>query len=885
MRLILFSLFIIIVFHLELKSNSEYFNFSSLPDLPPNTGYKVQPGLAGPYAGIDDNVLIIAGGANFPDKLPWEGGEKIYYDEIFVSRENSKGEYTWNIMSQKLPFTSAYGGAVSTAEGLFCFGGNTNDNTISETWLINYLPENGVVEIIMGPDLPIPLTNFAFSRIDNVIYVAGGISSMGGESGKYFYRLEILGDNPLTWKWEAIPAWNGKPRAFAVGASQSNGLTNCFYLFSGRSIRQDKNPEILYDAHVYNPSTKQWSVINNGEEEAFPFMAGTAFPLGASSIIFSSGANGEMMMKQVAIENRISELSRLQIIGDDEERELNLLKKELIDQLNNHPGFGNQIISFNTLTNETYEIAQLPGTGQVTATAIKWGEDIIIPTGEIRPGVRTPGILKIIISKDNKKLNYLDFIIIALYFSVLAWMGYFFSKRQKNTNDYFKGGGRIPWWAAGLSIFGTALSAITFMAIPAKTFATDWSYFMLNMTIFLVAPIIVFLFIPFYRKLNITTAYEYLEVRFNLVVRLIGSFSFILFQIGRMGVVLFLPSIALNVVTGIDIFVCIALMGIVSLIYTMMGGIEAVIWTDVMQVIVLMGGAILSLILIITAIDGGFSTIVGTAIDNNKFNIIDLSWSLKQPTVWVMLVGGIFANITTYGTDQTMVQRYLTTKSQKDATKSVWTNALLSIPATLIFFFAGTALFVFFKFFPTELNPTFENNDAIFPWYITSQLPSGIAGLLIAAIFAAAMSSLSSSMNSAATAYATDFHFRFGWNKKENQLKLARRATLVIGIVGTLFAFMMATWDIKSLWDEFQKVLGLVIGGLGGVFLLGILSKRANAPGVLIGLGISIVVQVFVGIYQPVHLLLYAATGFISCYISGYLASFFFKTPTQSDIK
>ena len=159
-------------------------------------------------------------------------------------------------------------------------------------------------------------------------------------------------------------------------------------------------------------------------------------------------------------------------------------------------------------------------------------------------------------------------------------MGYFFSRRQKNTNDYFKGGGRIPWWAAGMSIFGTALSAITFMAIPAKTFATDWSYFMLNMTIILVAPIIVFLFIPFYRKLNVTTAYEYLEVRFNLAVRLIGSFSFILFQIGRMGVVLFLPSIALNVVTGIDIFVCIALMGFVSLVYTMMGGIEAVIWTD-----------------------------------------------------------------------------------------------------------------------------------------------------------------------------------------------------------------------------------------------------------------------------------------------------------------
>jgi len=328
--------------------------------------------------------------------------------------------------------------------------------------------------------------------------------------------------------------------------------------------------------------------------------------------------------------------------------------------------------------------------------------------------------------------------------------------------------------------------------------------------------------------------------------------------------------------------VCIALMGVVSLVYTMLGGIEAVIWTDVMQVIVLLGGAILSLLLIIFKIDGGFSSIVEIASESHKFNVFDLTLSLKQPTVWVMLLGGIFANITTYGTDQTMVQRYMTTKTQKEANKSVWTNAVLTIPATLIFFFVGTVLFVFYKSFPAELNPTFQNNDAIFPWYIASQLPAGISGLLIAGIFAAAMSSLSSSMNSAATAYATDIHFRFGWSKQTNQLKLARIATFVVGISGTLFAFMMATMEIQSLWDEFQKVLGLVIGSLGGVFLLGILSKRANAPGVLIGLGISIVVQIFMGVFQPVHLLLYASTGFISCYIAGYLASLFFKPQLDS---
>jgi solute:Na+ symporter, SSS family len=884
MRFLLLFIFLSVVVTASAQTDN-YLQFSSLPDLPPNSGYTSQAGLAGPYTGVDNDVMIVAGGANFPDQMPWEGGAKVYYNEIFVLQNTDEEEYSWKVMKEKIPFSSAYGGAVSTSAGLLCFGGNTLDNTISESWFIKYIPEKERLEISPGPQLPLPLTNFAFAKVDNQIFMAGGISDLGGESGKYFLSLDISAENPANWEWELLPAWNGKSRAFALGAGQSNGETNCFYLFSGRDIQKGKNPELLYDAHVYNPFLKKWTLISGGANQDFPFMAGTAFPLGAATIVFTSGADGKLMKKQMEIENQIAQLEKAENETGDE---LQKLKNQLLNHLKSHPGFGRKLMGFNTITHDIYELGNLPKTGQVTTTAVNWDNNIIIPTGEIRPGVRTPHILKISINTDTRHLGFLDIIVITLYFLVLSWMGYFFSKRQKNTNDYFKGGGRVPWWAAGLSIFGTALSAITFMAIPAKTFATDWSYFMLNMTIFLVAPIIIFLFIPFYRKLNITTAYEYLEVRFNIIIRLIGSLSFILFQIGRMGVVMFLPSIALNVVTGIDIFVCIALMGLVSLVYTMMGGIEAVIWTDVMQVIVLLGGAILSLVLIISAVEGGFSTIVDIAAESNKFNVFDLSWSLKQPTVWVMLLGGIFANITTYGTDQTMVQRYLTTKTEKEARKSVWTNAILVIPATIIFFFVGTALFAFYKFFPATLNPTFQNNDAIFPWYIASQLPAGISGLLIAGIFAAAMSSLSSSMNSAATAYATDIHFRFKWNKKVGELNIARRATLIIGITGTIFAFFMATMDVKSLWDEFQKILGLVIGSLGGVFLLGILTKKVNSTSALIGIAGSIIVQIFVALYQPVHLIVYSATGVISCFVIGWLSHLFLYNlikPNQKILK
>ena len=416
------------------------------------------------------------------------------------------------------------------------------------------------------------------------------------------------------------------------------------------------------------------------------------------------------------------------------------------------------------------------------------------------------------------------------------------------------------------------------MAIPAKTYSTDWSYFLLNMSVFLSLPLVILLFIPYYRQKKLNTPYEYLEIRFSSIIRLLGSCCFILYQIGRIGVILFLPSIALNLVTGVDIFLCIALMGGVSLIYTLMGGIEAVIWTDVVQVFVLMGGVSLSLILIIIDIENGFSGIIEQAKIYGKFNAFDLTLSLKEPTVWVMLFGGFFINLTTYGTDHTMVQRYLVTPTQKEAQKSLWIGALLTIPATFIFFFMGTALFVFYQVNPSALNNDFINNDAIFPWYIVSQLPTGVSGILIAAIFAAAMSSLSSSMNSGAASFSADVYDRYGfvWNK--DPLKMARWTTLCIGMMGILFALFMATADIKSLWDQFNKILGLIFGSLGGVFMLGLLTKKANTKGVLIGIVVSFTIQLIISFQQSVHLLMYAATGMISCFISGYFGSLLFKS-------
>lgn len=508
--------------------------------------------------------------------------------------------------------------------------------------------------------------------------------------------------------------------------------------------------------------------------------------------------------------------------------------------------------------------------------------------GNLIYNVITSTLVKESAITDHSKegFSWADIIVIILYFAALLCIGVFFSKRQKNANDYFKGGERIPWWAAGLSLFGTALSAITFMAIPAKAFSTDWSYMLFNVGIVLVAPVIMFIFIPFFRKLDITTAYQYLEIRFNSLIRVICSLAFIIFQVGRMGVVLFLPAIAINIVTGFNIFLCIALMGVFSILYTRMGGIEAVVWTDALQVVILLGGAIFAIFHIVAQIPGGWSETMTIAIDCSKLNLGDCSFDFTNPTVWTVLIATCFTNLTMYGTDQSMVQRYLTTSSKKAAQKSVLTNALLTIPATIIFFFIGTVLFVFYKTYPTELSPAMENVDAVFPYYIYTKLPKGLIGLLISGIFAAAMSTLSGSMNSAATAFEVDIRPKLfpksvmatGADDKRWELKRAKRTTMIIGVLSLLFAFLMATWDINSLWDEFNTILGLILGSMGGLFFLGMVTKRANAKGALIGMVVSIIVQALVARYTPVYLLLYTTVGFVTCFVVGYVASLFFPT-------
>jgi len=847
---------------------SELLRWEELPEIPPAPGRTSQVGLAGPFAGVHKDALIVGGGANFPKAAPWEGGKKVWWDDVYILRRSGEATYQWVTDKRfKLERPLAYGAAVDTEDGLVCIGGCDADRCYADVFLLRWDPEAAAISRAPMPALPRPLAFMAAAKVGNTIYVAGGQeTTKQGRAGRHFFALDLSQKgNDETFRWRRLPAWPGEPRVLPVAATQSDGTVDCFYMFSGRNVAPGAATEILTDAWRYHPKDESWKRLADvGPKGEAPrcVMAGTGIGWGANHILIFGGDEGKLSRE-------LEQLGR-EIAAAGESAAAHL-KQRQTKILNTHPGFSRDVLAYHTITDTWVKVGQHPAKSQVTTAAVRWGDAIIIPSGEIRPGVRTPKIYKVTVPPQGR-FGLLNYTVLGVYLLALVAMGLFFWRRGKTTDDFFKAGGRIPWWAAGISIFGTQLSALTFMAIPAKTFATDWRYFVGNMAIVMAAPFIAYFYLPFFRRLKVTTSYEYLEKRFNLAARLLGSIMFMIFQFGRIGIVLFLPSLALSVVTGIDVSACILVMGLLCIFYTALGGIEAVIWTDVLQVVVLMGGALLCLVLIAFQVPGGWNEVNSIAESAGKFRTFDFRFDITTATFWVLVFGGFGANLASYGADQTVVQRYLTTKDETAARRSIWCNAVLCIPASILFFMIGSALFAFFKTHPGQVNPGLNNPDAIFPWYIVTQLPAGVAGLLIAGLFAAAMSSLDSSMNSVATAVTTDFYRRFKRNASDRScLRLARWVTVVIGAAGTAFALAMVQWNIKSLWDQYAAVLGLFLGGLAGLFVLAFFTRRpggAAAVTALLGRG---GIQYLLKRFYPMHPWFYAVTGLVSCVVIGVL--------------
>jgi SSS family transporter len=804
-------------------------------------------GFAGSYAGVSHGALVVAGGANFPGNgRPWSGGIKTWHDKIFVL-ERPDGQWK---EAGLLPRPMGYGVSLSYEDGVVCLGGGDAERNYADAFILKYT--GGRVETVALPAMPGPIINACGAIVGHLLYVAGGIASPAGPTENNFWCLDL---SAPTKKWRVLGPCPGAARMLAVAGAYEDR----FYLFGGVRLVSGAavQREYLEDCWEYT-ADKGWKRI-----------ADLPHPVAAAP---SPAYNGGQ--------------SHLLLFGGDDgsgASEVAVLKDA-------HPGFRKEILAYNTLTDSWSVMGKIPvdikadaavhphGStyAPVTTPLVVWDGNVVIAGGEARPAVRTNKVLIASPLQPSGKFGGLDWTVIALYFAVIIGISVFVSKHMgSTTGDFFLGGQKIPWWAAGLSIFGSKLSALTFIAIPAKAYATDWVYIMNNVMVLAIAPVVTFFYLPYFRKFKLTSVYEYLQIRFDKRVKLVGSFTFIVFQLSRLGVVVYLPALVLSTVTGINIFVCIFVTTIITTAYSVAGGIEAVVWTEVMQVFVLLGGALVSFFFITAHSPGGLGGLVREAYSHDKFRVANLGWSISQPVLWVVVIGTLLTNLVTYTSDQVVVQRYLTTPTEREARRSVYTNAVMVIPATLIFFGVGTALWYFYRHHPGGLNPNGRVDD-VFPWFISQQLPAGLSGLVIAGLFAATMSTIGSSMNSIATVLTTDFYRPFKKTVTDRQcLRFARASTVVLGVLGSLIAMYLVYLQNASIWDQYLKIIGLFGGCLAGMFAAGIFFPRINGTGILVGFGVSCVGLYFIQRSDAVNFFLYPVFAVAGCLIIGYIFSYF----------
>ena len=538
-----------------------------------------------------------------------------------------------------------------------------------------------------------------------------------------------------------------------------------------------------------------------------------------------------------------------------------------------------ELVAYSTISNEWSDVGHWDVPARESYATVD-GKTVLV--ARVVDGGETMRISRAEFDVGKRPFYLLDYAMVIAYLMAMIIIGFYFSRKENGTDDFFVGGRKMPWWAVGFSLYATGTSAISFMAIPAKSYATDWLYLTQNVVGTLAIIPVAIVIVPLIRRLSLTSTYEYLEMRFHTSIRLMGSILAIVYQLGaRMSVVLFLPALALSAVTGVDVVTSIVFMGLIATIYTVLGGIKAVIWTDVVQVVVLLGGALLCLIIIIADTNGGVGQLLSVASADSKMHMFDWRLDLTIPTVWLFLILST-ADTITWPRDQVMVQRVLSTKSAKEAGFSVWTLGLIVIPGSVLFFTLGTALYGFYKMNPAKLSPLLDL-DATFPFFIASELPAGVAGLIIAALFAASMSTLDSSMNSVSTIVVVDFIKRFKQSLTDKAaLRLAKWITVATGVFGTVFALVLSRYSLPSLWDTFIMLTGLLGGGFGGVYTLGMFTRRANWQGALVGIVGSIFVTLAVRAYTDIHVLLYTGVAIISCIVIGYIVSLFFPMQTKS---
>jgi len=481
----------------------------------------------------------------------------------------------------------------------------------------------------------------------------------------------------------------------------------------------------------------------------------------------------------------------------------------------------------------------------------------------------------------------LDYAIFGIYLIASVLVGLLFVKEQKDIKSYFLADRNMGFIVLSISILAALFSGISYLAIPGETYVYGIAFFLVIISFVIATPIATIFFLPFFYKSRFYTAYQYLEERFSVLVRMMASSLFILRVLLWLALATYAPALALEQVTDLPLWFTILATGIITTIYTTLGGMKAVIWTDVMQFVVLVGGQIIILIVACMALPEGFVGALKTGAEHGKF---DISLSLDPTvriTLWSALIGGAFLNLVQMATDQVSVQRYLTASSLREAKRALWMKLVLILPVLSIFYLTGLVLFAFYleKGNPMETG-VIQKIDQILPYFVVTELPLGLPGLLIGAVYAASMSTISAGLNSMTTATMVDFYYRLSpgsaQSSDEKQLRLARYLTVMYGALVIVVAFQVD--KLGTVLEASNKAIGMVGGPLLGLFMLGMLSRRANTPGAVAGWVAGIALLIPVVFQSNISFLWYTLIGVLATVAVGWTVSLFFPAPTTDKL-
>ncbi len=443
----------------------------------------------------------------------------------------------------------------------------------------------------------------------------------------------------------------------------------------------------------------------------------------------------------------------------------------------------------------------------------------------------------------------LDVFAICAYLTGMVALGIFFSRRNDSTERYFVGNRAFSGWVIGLSMLGTIVSSATFLALPATAYILDWRQLNVNLVLPFVALLAIAVFIPFFRRGKLTSAFEYLGNRYGTLPRLYGTFSFIVLQLIRMAQILFLVSLPLQFLTGVSIEIVAIGAGVFIAFYTIAGGIEAVIWTDVIQAVILVFGGIVCFALIAFDLPGGLGQIIEIGKANDKFSLGSFDWNLHERTFWTVIILGIINWLMIYSGDQNMVQRYASARSTREARKATALYSAIALPMWIMFFFVGTSLFVYYNAFPDPTVAGLES-DQVLPYFILTKVPAGIAGIVIAAVLAAAMSSLDSGINAISTVTVVDILKPHLAKDKDDRFYL-RSARIVAAVVTLLViggAIFFSKIEKESMNDISLIVTSLFGGCLMGLFILGFFTRIVDGTSATIAMICAILLNLYIGL-------------------------------------